>query len=71
MGSICSKIYPQDLWNVDRFSVEEFRKKMTPQSLWKKGNCFTSACGEKAVGTLGKKPVFHINLYYYCYDCLN
>ena len=71
MGSICSKIYPQDLWNVDKLSVYKFCKKNHKQSLWIKGNSFTSACGKKDVVFLRKNALFHINLYYYCYDCLN
>ena len=42
-----------------------------PQRVWKNVKFSPSACGEKTVAAHEKNGVFHINLYYHCYYCLN
>ena len=45
-----------------------FLKKMLPQALLISSSFQHLPCGEKSVAALEQKGLFHINLYYHCYD---
>ncbi len=64
------KSFQQGLWNVEKNLLKTLGPNFTPQGLWKTLNSFTPPCGEKNIAALSENGLFHINLYYSCYDCL-
>ena len=50
------------------FLWKNLYKKLLQQGLWKSYSFQHHPCGEKYVAALAEKGLFHIILYYGCYD---
>ena len=57
---------PCGMWKT--FLWKNVTKKFLPQALWKSYSFQHLPCGEISVAALMQKGLFHINLYYHCYD---
>ena len=57
---------PCGMWKT--FLWKTVTKKILPQCLWKSSSFQHLPCGEKSVAALMQNGLFHIILYYHCYD---
>ncbi len=63
--------FPQPLWNVENFPVENCLKKSHKNALWKTKTFPQKGCGKISFGAVRKNLVFHIKILYCDNDCIN